>query len=29
MLWEVMMIKTLNTCDGPGYNMTRGGDEDG
>lgn len=29
MLWEVMMIKTLNTCDGPGYNMTRSGDEDG
>ena len=29
MLWEVMMIKKLNTRDGPGYNMTSGGDNDG
>ena len=28
-LSEVYMIATLNTCNGPGYNMTTGGDNDG
>lgn len=26
---EAYMIATLNTCNGPGYNMTTGGDNDG
>ena len=28
-LSEAYMIATLNTCNGPGYNMTTGGDNDG
>ena len=29
MLLEAKMILELGTCDGPGYNMTHGGDKDG